>query len=742
MGNPDVLGGSSPPQQAGAGSHRVSAEDGTAFQQGPTELGKRHGPPRNLPPRWPWPGELGQQAGGRTGTETATVEFVEDVQEATGQQAQKEGRVQEMKVFSPIPLLAAAKIGGRLKNHLPFWKTITSDPLILGYVHGVKLHYHTRPSKRHSRDPYPIRTHDDLQEMSQLLQKLESLGVIEPITDADTLKKAIKSPIFLTTNHDGSKRLILDTSEINRECLLKKHFKMDSLPEILRHVEEGDWFTSLDLIKGYFNVALDEESKILCCCEFQGKVYKFHALPMGITSAPRIFTALMKILLTHAREGKFRIFAFLDDTLVIGRTREENIQATKQLGDTLEKAGFYVHPQKSVLIPTQEIKFLGFIINSRTMMVQLPTEKVQKLQKYCRELRNNVLNKRQVRIRRFCKVIGFLISCDNGVPYTLNHFRSLEVEKESALVDNGRDYDGWMMPTQAILPDLEWWLKNKTWQKSFRLQQPTHRIVTDASTDCGWGAFCGSVQISGNWTQNESAHIGELELRAVLLALQQLPINFKNARIHLSIDNTVALKYVNKAGGRIPKLQQIAKSIWNLLEDWHATMHAYYIPSAKNPADSLSRLLTKSRARELDMEWKLDSAFFRIVCDTFKFQPEIDWFATGENTQLPTFASWDYDPEATFCDAFSQDWGEFDGYMFPPFGLISRALQKIKADAARTILIHPRWPSQGWWPVLTQLRTTHMPLINAGRILRLPGIPTMRHRLQAVPLEASLFLET
>lgn len=576
-------------------------------------------------------------------------------------------------------------------------------------------------------------------EMKNLLAKLEELGVIEEITNTTELKQAIKSPIFLTLNHDGSKRLILDTSEINRKCLIKKHFQMDSLPQIVRFIEEGNWLTSLDLVKGYYNVALDEESKILCCCEFEGKTFKFHALPMGITSAPRIFTALIKTLLKHARDERFLIFAFLDDTLVVGRTKEEAIQATNRLGDTLQKAGFFIHPEKSVLKPTQQIRFLGLNLDTTTMTVSLPPEKIQKAQKLCKNLKKTVLAGESMRIRAFCKAIGFFISCEQAVPYTMNHFRSLEVEKEQALVENHRDYDGWIKPTEAILEDVQWWLDNKVWQKSFRLQKPTHHLVTDASTDCGWGAICGSTRVSGTWDVNETAHIGELELRTVLLALKTLPINFQNARIQLSIDNTVALKYVKKAGGRIPKLQAIAKSIWNLLETWQASIEVFYVPSGKNPADHLSRLMTKSQARELDAEWKLDPSFFHIICEKFQFQPEIDWFATGENTQLPNFASWEFEVEATFCDAFSQDWGEFNGYMFPPFGLIPRVLQKIKMDKAETILIHPIWPTQAWWPDLLKSATTTMPLLETKKLLRLPNFPSMRHRLRETRLAASFF---
>ena len=48
--------------------------------------------------------------------------------------------------------------------------------------------------------------------------------------------------------------------------------------------------------------------------------------------------------------------------------------------------GFVVHPEKSVLVPSQEIEYLGFIINSVTMTVRLTTEKKKKIFDLCQEV--------------------------------------------------------------------------------------------------------------------------------------------------------------------------------------------------------------------------------------------------------------------------------------------------------------------------------------------------------------------
>lgn len=71
------------------------------------------------------------------------------------------------------------------------------------------------------------------------------------------------------------------------------------------------------------------------------------------------------------------------------------------------------------------------------------------------------------------------------------------------------------------------------------------------------------------------------------------------------------------------------------------------------------------------------------------------------NKKLQVFASWSFDPDSHITDAFSVAWTDFQPYMFPPFCLIARVLNKIETDNVdKAILIVPFWPSQSWFPLL------------------------------------------
>ena len=65
-----------------------------------------------------------------------------------------------------------------------------------------------------------------------------------------------------------------------------------------------------------------------------------------------------------------------------------------------------VHLEKSVFVPSQEIEYLGFTINSVTMTVRLTTQKKKKIFDLCQK----VLLKESVSIRLVSKLLGKLTS--------------------------------------------------------------------------------------------------------------------------------------------------------------------------------------------------------------------------------------------------------------------------------------------------------------------------------------------
>ena len=122
---------------------------------------------------------------------------------------------------------------------------------------------------------------------------------------------------------------------------------------------------------------------------------------------------------------------------------------------------------------------------------------------------------------------------------------------------------------------------------------------------------------------------------------------------------------------------------------------------------------------------------FSDALNHFNFFPDIDCFASRSNCQLPSYISFKPDPFTTYVDAFTVNWHKFKPYIFPPFNLISRILQKIRVDRTKTALcVFPKWPSQAWWPIMKKMMITPPMIIPASKDnLMLPNKPTELHPL-------------
>jgi hypothetical protein len=86
----------------------------------------------------------------------------------------------------------------------------------------------------------------------------------------------------------------------------------------------------------------------------------------------------MKPVAGFLRKRGIRLVLHLDDMLIIGSTPLETRLFTQMAINLLESLGFITNTEKSVLTPTWIITFLGFTINSITMLFILPSEKKKK----------------------------------------------------------------------------------------------------------------------------------------------------------------------------------------------------------------------------------------------------------------------------------------------------------------------------------------------------------------------------
>ena len=160
----------------------------------------------------------------------------------------------------------------------------------------------------------------------------------------------------------------------------------------------------LDLKDVYFCIPLAEELKKFVRCYWEGDLYQFLCLYFGLAPAPYVLAKLLKIPIAFLRRIGTLIITYLNNMLLFGRTAEKVQMYRDTVILLLQELGFVINLKKLVMIPSQEIEFLGMVINSKRMTISLPEEKLQKV-KLCLDL----YQRPQVSILQLMKVLGHLM---------------------------------------------------------------------------------------------------------------------------------------------------------------------------------------------------------------------------------------------------------------------------------------------------------------------------------------------
>ena len=616
-------------------------------------------------------------------------------------------------------------VGGRLKLFIQNWCKITTDPHVINAVNGYRLEFSEEtgaPSR--SEPPYLFRCNKTEEiGIDQEIAKLFDKGVIEP---CHRETGEFVSNIFTRPKKDGGTRIILDLSDLNKN-LKYQHFKMENIHTAIELISENSFLASVDLRDAYYTVPVHPADRKFLKFFWKNQLWQFKVLPNGLSTAPRLFTKLLKPMFTQLREQGHVLIGYLDDTLIIGESESQTAKTVQATTSILAQLGFLVHPDKSVLCPTQEIQFLGFILNTRAMTIRLPNNKSQEVQQLCSEL----LHTPTPSIRQVARIIGKMVASFPAVQYGQLYYRALERDKIKALKMNKGHFDRKMSLSLEAKQELQWWIDNvQSASAPLRHPKTTLELCTDASGK-GWGASDHTTHTGGRWNETElqkarENKINYLETLAAGMGIKSFCANAQNMHVLLRLDNSTAVAYINNMGGiKSPDCDRAAREIWQWCAARKIWVTAAHLPGKLNvEADHMSRTFNDRT------EWMLNRTAFQEITSRFGM-PEIDLFASRLNKQVDDYVTWLPDPHAKAVDAFTLDWGKLYFYAFPPFCLVAKCIQKIKLDNATGVLVVPKWPSQPWFPLLKRMMTEEPLVIHRHECLLTLPVSNTPHPLNA-----------
>ena len=364
----------------------------------------------------------------------------------------------------------------------------------------------------------------------------------------------------------------------------------------------GALMIKVDICNAYRIVPIHPADRWLMGMTWEGSVFVDTALPFGLRSAPKIFTAIADAAEWIVRQqGVEFVMHYLDDFLVVTAAEEcRGSHALRILLETFEQLGLPVAWDK-LEGPTPCLTFLGFELDSLCEEIRIPRRKLDDIKAELEEW----IGRKSCRKRDLESLVGRLCHASRVVkPGKTFMCRLFE-----ALSGARRPHHHIRLGT-AVRSDILWWHTFMgEWNGVSIIPHPvppSSVLWTDTSGSFGCGAICLSltrwIQLSlTRWIQlswdrhEESTNRGVdgitwMELLPIVLACAVWGHAWHGRRVIVNCDNTGAVAVANSGYSKAPRIMHLLRCLFFIRALYQFTVHVVYIEGSDNTwADAISR---------------------------------------------------------------------------------------------------------------------------------------------------------
>ena len=242
---------------------------------------------------------------------------------------------------------------------------------------GYKIPFVTLPPPKVSPNNHSAVTHSHF--VSEAISDLLRTNCVEILDH----KLDIVNPLSVSIQPSGKKRLILDLRHVNL-YVFKRKFRCEDVSVALQIFSQGFFLFKFDLKSGYHHVEIfpDHRKYLAFSWDFGDgvvKYFQFTVLPFGLSSAPYLFTKLLKPILTSWRCKGIPMAIFLDDGLGGGSNSIKAKINSLTVRADLTRYGFVINEEKSLWEPVQVITWLGTVFDTYQGFISVTERRVSKL---------------------------------------------------------------------------------------------------------------------------------------------------------------------------------------------------------------------------------------------------------------------------------------------------------------------------------------------------------------------------
>ena len=212
---------------------------------------------------------------------------------------------------------------------------------------------------------------NDMAAVTTLGLQISPCGVIPKCNRPDKWRLIVNlsAPLGASTN-----------DAIDSELSSVAYASIDDAGHMINLLGQGCLLAKFDLQEAYRAVPVHPVDQPKLAVSWNGVTFVDRALPFGLRSAPKLFSALTDgfIWILH-QNGSNHALHYLDDFLILGQANSRACQDSLTVALSLcNQVGLPVAPDKTEG-PTTKLIFLGIELDTQRMQLRLPLDKKSRL---------------------------------------------------------------------------------------------------------------------------------------------------------------------------------------------------------------------------------------------------------------------------------------------------------------------------------------------------------------------------
>jgi hypothetical protein len=255
-------------------------------------------------------------------------------------------------------------------------------------------------------------------EAAYVLEEVDRLVKAGQVVEVKTAPRCTNPlSVAFKINTDGTikKRLVIDLSRWVNKFVIPNRFRMTQFKDVLEQSVKGDYQSVYGISKAYHHIRLHPDSYELvgfCVEDLEGVEHYYHyvVVVFGLGPAGQALGRLMRPLLRYLTLQGIRNLVYVDDGHVAAALKANVDRDYATTLKTFKLAGFLVAKEKSDApgCSAQRKEYLGFVIDTDTLSVEVPKQKMDRIKQILTEFFKSPRHK----VRTVASVLGKLISLE------------------------------------------------------------------------------------------------------------------------------------------------------------------------------------------------------------------------------------------------------------------------------------------------------------------------------------------